>query len=246
MALIKHSKSQRLLKEAIVLDMGDLAKQAERILHNARAEAKQIHERAQVEAKKLIDAADERGYTDGFERGHAEGVIAGEKQGAQLALAERSTQIDQLITQWSGALKSWDESRAAILQEARDDILRFAIEVAKRVVHRTVQIDGSIVADQISAALALLSRPTTIKVAIHPHDRPLVDGILPELIGKLGSSEHVSIATDESITRGGCIISTEGGRVDATIDTQLQRIAEGVVPIDPMLQQPQNDASTST
>jgi flagellar assembly protein FliH len=230
MALIKYAKSQRLLKEAIVLDMGDLARQAERILQNAGAEARQILDRAHGESQALISNADQRGHAEGFERGYAEGVDAGEKQGAQQAFAQRNAQIDQLTSQWNVALQTWNQQRAAMLQEARDDILRFAFEVARQVVHRTVHADSSIVADQVAAALALLSRPTAIKVTIHPQDRPLVEQILPDLLAKLSSTVHATFATDEALVRGGCIVATEGGRVDASIETQLARIAEALIP----------------
>jgi flagellar biosynthesis/type III secretory pathway protein FliH len=237
MALIKHAHSQRLLKEAVVLDMGDLAKQAERILQNAQREAEDIRKRAREDAQQLIKNADGRGYTEGFERGHAEGLTAGAQEGAQRALKEHAEQINQTMARWSKALESWEHQRSAMLQEARDEILRFAFEVAKLVVHRTVKADSSIVADQVAAALALLARPSSVKVSIHPEDRSLVEQIIPELVAKFSTAQHATISSDDSIERGGCIVSTEGGRVDATIHTQLQRIIEALMPHD---QHPEN------
>jgi flagellar assembly protein FliH len=246
MALIKNDKSQRFLKEAIVLDMGDLARQAEQILESARADAAQILDRAKAQANAMIDAADERGYSAGFERGRVEGLDAGQREGEQTALLQRTTQIDQLVERWSAALKSWDDRRSIMIQEAHDDILRFAIEVARKVVQRTVQADPSIVRDQLSAALALLGRPTAVKVTVHPEDRLLVEQILPGLLEKLSSAAHASIAVDDLIMRGGCIVAADGGRVDATIDTQLQRIAEALVPQGSSPPQMDADASQIT
>src|SRR5436853_7410348 len=72
-ALIKNIQSDRLLKEAIVLDMGDLGRQADRLLSGARAEAQRLVDEARSEADRVIDGADQRGYSEGLERGLTEG-----------------------------------------------------------------------------------------------------------------------------------------------------------------------------
>ena len=97
MALIKHAKSDRALKEAIVLDMGDLARQAERLLANARSEAASILEQARTEAHRITNGADERGHAEGYARGVADGRLDGELQGREESIQLHAEQLQTQI-----------------------------------------------------------------------------------------------------------------------------------------------------
>jgi flagellar biosynthesis/type III secretory pathway protein FliH len=55
------------------------------------------------------------------------------------------------------------------------DVIRFAFAIGKKVVHRIVATDAAVVIDQVAAALAMVSHATSIEIAIHPEDRPLVE-----------------------------------------------------------------------
>lgn len=235
MALIKNAKSDRFLKEAVVLDMGDLARQAEQLLSSARAEAARIVQHAQVELQRLNIDAGKRGFDDGLARGLDEGRTAGMKEGRELAHAEMSAQLQQLTAQWQAALKQWETDRRTMIQEARDDVVRFAFSLGKKVVHRLVQADPTIARDQVTNALALLTRPAVVEIRINSLDRPLIDKALPDILADTAGCEHATVQEDSSITRGGCVVKTAGGAIDANIETQLERIAEALVPPAPAI-----------
>lgn len=231
MALIKHAKSDRLLKDAIVLDMSDLAQQARRMLDNARAEAQRIVEQGKAEAQQLIDSADEGGYAQGFERGMAEGREAGEREGREQALQQHAQQLATLTQQWTASLEQWESQREAMFHDAAEDVIRFAFLLARKVTHRVIESDPTVVRDQLAEALKLLSRPSAVEVVVNPEDRAMAEHVLPELASTIARCEHVALREDASIARGGCVIATAGGRIDATIETQLDRIAEALVPM---------------
>lgn len=230
MALIKNIQSNRLLKEAIVLDMGDLGRQADRLLTGARDEAQSISDQARAEANALVQGADKRGYAEGLERGLTEGRESGQREGRALAVEQAAKQLEQLIMSWTAALGQWETDRSAMLQDAREDVIRFAFALAQKVVHRMVAVDPTIVQDQLAQALALLSKPTAIEISVNPADRKLVEEVLPGLLVSVARCQHASLHDDPSITVGGCVVATANGRIDATIQTQLERIAEALVP----------------
>jgi len=248
MALIKNIQSDRLLKEAIVLDMGDLGRQADRLLSSARAEAQRITEHARSEADRLIQSADKRGYAEGLERGLAAARETGEREGRVLAVERVAKELEQLMQAWIAALEQWQVDRSAMLADAREDVIRFAFALAQKVVHRLVQTDSTIVRDQLAATLALLSKPTAIEISVNPADRQFAQEVLPGLLASIARCEHASIHDDPTMTRGGCVIATAGGRIDATIQTQLERIAEALVPeqLDSASTAPASDSQKTT
>ncbi|MCZ6543679.1 MAG: hypothetical protein O6768_08445, partial [Planctomycetota bacterium] len=73
MALIKNTEAAGFVRQGVVLDLGDLNRQAERVLEQARAEAQRIVEHSQAEAQELVAQAAQRGHAEGKEQGLTEG-----------------------------------------------------------------------------------------------------------------------------------------------------------------------------
>ena len=105
-----------------------------------------------------------------------------------------------------------------------------AVKLAEKVVRRVPSIDPTVVVDQVAEAIDYVARPCDVTVRIHPDDQPLVAEAMPMLVEQFANIEHVNLTTDETITRGGCTVSFGQGRIDATLDTQLDRIAEAMLP----------------
>jgi flagellar assembly protein FliH len=230
MPLIKNANADSHTRSAVVLDLGDLRRQADAILADARAEARRICEDAEHEAQQLIDGAAERGHADGFQRGLAEGREQGVREGREETKEAFGERIEALVNAWSDALDRWHEKRAAMLLAAREDVLAFAFELARKVVLRQIEIDPLIVRDQLAESLALLSRPSRVRISLHPEDRPLVEEIMPAVTAKYAEIEHAELRDDPDVQRGGCVVATERGVIDATIDRQLERIARTILP----------------
>lgn len=230
MTVLKRNSHSATASEAVVLDLSDLGAQARRLLANARAESKQIVDDARADAQCIRAEADERGYDEGKARGESDGRAQGAEDARRELMEQLKPRLDQLTESWQRALEHWEHTRSDMLLEAREDILTFAFELTTKIIGKAIARDPSLVQDQVAAALDLLNRPTVLNVVVHPDDEPLVQEVLPQLLQRIDGCDHAAIATDPSIARGGCIVRTAGGSVDATIDTQLQRIAESLLP----------------
>ena len=228
------------MKEAIVLDLGDLGAQAAKIRMRAEAQAEQILEdaRAQGEAtaKQLTQAAEERGHAEGLARGIAEGQAQGKAQ----ALDDAKQSLDQLTAAWSAVAAQWETQRIAMERDARQAVMSFALRMAEKIVHRVVALDSDTASRQVEEALALVLSPHDITVRIHPEDRAAVERALPQIVSQLAGLGHIELADDDAVGQGGCTLTLGGGQIDATIATQIERIAELVLP------QTHRDASNTT
>jgi flagellar biosynthesis/type III secretory pathway protein FliH len=226
--------ARTLARETIVLDLGDLVRQGEQIKAAARAEADRVLAEAKAERQRLIATAADEGRAAGLAKGTDEGLKQGEAAGRQGALAEFREKLAALEQGWLTALGKFEAERDRMLLEARQDIVRLAALSAEMVTKRHAALNPGAVADQLGAVLALLSRPTRLTVAIHPDDQAIVREALPGLTDKYAAATHVEITPDPAIGRGGCVARTSGGGViDATIETQLGRIVETLVPAAP-------------
>src|SRR5262245_4511430 len=122
-----------MLKDAVVLDMGDLAQQAQRMLATARLEAERIVEEATRRAEALIADAEPRGHAQGYERGVRQGRQHGEAEGRAVAALQHASQLAELSRNWSAALERWDAQLETMLHEARADVIRFAFALGSKI-----------------------------------------------------------------------------------------------------------------
>ena len=240
MALIKNTRAGPLTKGASVFDLGDLTRESERVLQEAKQQSQQIMQRAEQEAARLVDSATDRGFAEGKDQGLAQGREEGRKAGRAEAIAEVTPQLKDLQVSFTAAFEQWEGDRNGMLLAAREDVLRLALAVAEKVTYRIIQTDSTVIGDQLAEALALLVAPRAVTVAVAPQDRALVEAMLPELIDKINTCTHAAIRDDPSVTRGGCVISTGAGRIDATIERQIQRIVDTLLP-QPVEAAPSND-----
>jgi flagellar assembly protein FliH len=230
MAVIKSDQSTAVLGSAIVLDMGDLARQAEQIKEAAGLKAEAIVREAtqraghQAESAKL--EAREQGHAEGLEKG----LVEGREQGRQEALKEASQRFEKLDEAWTSAAADWEQQKERVFDEARSDVLELALRLAERVIHRTIEVDPTVIADRLDAALQSILQPLELAVRIHGQDREVLERTLPRLLAELPKLKNVTLIDDEQIERGGCVITYGQGRIDATIHTALRRIVELMLP----------------
>ncbi len=231
MAVIKRAQAEVATKSAVVLDLGDIAQHAELLRKQAQDRADQIIHDAECKRDELIANGYEQGERNGQAMGYKEGLAKGEEAGRQRSTVEARAQLDQIESAWISALDDFADRRHHLLVESKESVIRLAMAIAERVIHRTIEVDDRVVLAQVEHALKLIGRPTRATVLIHPDDGAMVRRALPTISARFGAIEHVICEEDESVGRGGCKVTTaDGGEIDASIETQSERIAQTLVP----------------
>jgi flagellar assembly protein FliH len=229
MALIKNRDAAGLVTRGFE-DLGELKSQADQIIAAARAEAGRVLDEARAEAQTLIDEATPRGFAEGREQGLTEGLAEGGQLGREDTIRQYTEQLESLAASWSAALDELVSGRQEMLHCAREDIVQLALAIAGKITRRVIELDPDVVKDQVADVLGLVNQPSGVTLSINPEDRKLVESVLPALCERLGRSDHVELRDDPSIERGGCVLATGKGRIDATVNTQIDRIAAALLP----------------
>ena len=230
MAMIRREQAGSIAGDAVLLHLGDLAKAGESLKREAEAQAEQARVDAQAERERIMAGAAEAGHAEGFAKGHAEGLKAGRAEGMAAARAERAEGLDALDATWTAALDRLEQDRRAMLVEARQEIVHVAALVAERVTRRAVELNEDGVEPMLEAVLEPIAVATSVKVTVHPDDLVLAREALPAVVRRFGTPGDVSIEGDASAPRGTCIARLAGGgSVDASIDTQLERLIRAMV-----------------
>jgi flagellar biosynthesis/type III secretory pathway protein FliH len=230
MAMISRANAEHAAKDAIVLDLGDLARQGESLRARARQEAETILAQARAERERLISTARAEGLTRGLAEGREQGRREGAEAGRAAALQEHKAALAAVEQGWAKALAEFLASRERTLAQARADMLTLAVRLAGRIVKRAVHADPGVAAAQVEAVLASVARRTRLVIRVNPLDEPAVRAALPALLARMPTAEHAELLPDPAVSRGSCLASTAGGGlIDATIEAQLDAVARQVL-----------------
>ncbi|MCC5822991.1 MAG: hypothetical protein LAT64_07185 [Phycisphaerales bacterium] len=231
MGMIRRADLEQCTRNALVMNLGDLGARGEAMIASAKSEAEKIVREARQERERLIAGAREEGRKAGFEQGRTEGIEVGREEGLRTARAEHAEALAAAARAWTGALESFERDRDAMLQAARVEIVQLAAEVASCVTRRAVELDASVVLAQMEAILGVIARPTSLVLRVHPDDLALANAELPAIVTRFEQCRHAELRPDPSLTRGSCVAATEeGGRVDAEIGAQIDRIVSALLP----------------
>jgi flagellar assembly protein FliH len=151
---------------------------------------------------------------------HAAGFREGEAAGQKRAAAELEPVLDRL----AGSIREMAGWRGEMRREAEADMLRLALEIARRVLRREMAVDPDALRGLVLAALEKLEGQEISRVKVHPSHAAL----LGELLRKRGAGQPVEVIADASREPGAAIFETERGNLDASVDAQLREIERGL------------------
>lgn len=233
MAIIKSSHATTLLKDSIVMDLGDVSRQAQQIRDSAEAKASRIIQEAEQQVESLRQAAHTesaaQGYQEGLEKGLKEGRQKGQQEGHEEAVTATSESLEAIQKAWSDAMRQWDENRQDVEREVQRSVVTFAVQFANKIIHRAIEFDPEIVVNQLADVLSYVLRPVDVTVRICREDRSVLESAMPRLLNDFSNVKHIHLTDDESVGRGGCVVTYGQGQIDASIETQLNRLTELII-----------------
>ncbi len=154
-----------------------------------------------------LEALQKEAWDEAYQKGHAEGVKAGEEE-----IAARARRYDQLLRALSNPFDRLDE-------EVEKELVELAIAMTKQLFRREIRINPAHVIGVVREAIRLLPVASrNVHVHLHPEDAALVrDTLTPA-----ENEPAWSIVEDPLIERGGCNVTTDNSRVDASNEKRLQ------------------------
>jgi flagellar assembly protein FliH len=156
-----------------------------------------------------------------------------EREASQNARALIQAEVEQEVVrtvdpwreQLSQTLHELDGLRLSLVSQSEKEVARLAIEIAKKIVHREVTIDNDIVMTLARIGLSRMQTRIAATIHLHPDDLAYVDAHR----NLLSSAQAISLVEDNSVGRGGCLLQTEMGDVDARIEQQFAEIERAFI-----------------
>lgn len=170
-----------------------------------RIDDRNLISRAREEAQSIRESASKEGYQEGLEQAKAD-----------------IQEVKNAITSFLGA-------KQAVFDYIAPDILEISVDIAQKIIKKELQQDPNVILDNIIALLKGLSKEETkITLRVNPAQVSLLKSETPNLLNEAGLDAKILVVPDETIMEGGCVVTTNNGVIDATIETQLAVISEAL------------------
>lgn len=143
------------------------------------------------------------------------------REGYEHGRAQAHAELADTIAQAAEMLRRAGSERQRVVAESSGRIAELSLKVASKVIGEQVQLDPSIVTRIVERTIADLEATADLSVRVNPEDLPQLEQQRATLERLLGGSGQLSLIADASIERGGCIVGSVNGEVDATVAAQL-------------------------
>lgn len=154
-------------------------------------------------------------------------LAAARKQGYEAGRAETEqktrAELEAVLARMAAAIGELAGTRSEMRRRAEQDVVKLALLIAKRVLHRELTVDENAMTALARVAFETLARAEKYKVTVHPRFAPTITAALPP-----GLASRVRVEPDPGREAGTLLIESPDGLTDASIDTQLEEIGRGL------------------
>lgn len=148
------------------------------------------------------------------------GFLQGEKAGMEIA----EQKIEAVMRRYSESILELGKLRPSLYSQVEREVVKLAVEVAKKIVHREIQVDKDIIQTLVRVALSHVAEKSAVTIHLNPMDHNHLLALRDELSQAEG--RDIALLADKSIERGGCLIQTECGDIDARIEEKFREVEQ--------------------
>jgi flagellar assembly protein FliH len=206
----KTNEAQKLKQEA--------EEEATRIVSDAESRVAELEASAASKVEAAEREAAKQGRVEGREEGYKEGVAEAERLVGRLHII-----LDRAM-----------DKRAEILAETEAQVVELVLLVAKKVVKVISENQKSVVVQNIQQALRKLKTKSDVIVRVNLADLQLSTEHVKDFVQMTENAKRIQIVEDSTVDRGGCVIETDFGEIDARIASQLSELEEKILEVAPI------------
>jgi flagellar assembly protein FliH len=161
------------------------------------------------------------GYEDGLREGIQRGIAQARAEAEQLAMKAQ----EQAAQRVAAVVESATLALNDVQQHFADRVTQLALEIARSVTGLAIDLNIDLIGPAVQRALeVILEEGLKPVVRIHPSDAELFGEALAPLLTR----HQASLLLDSEVERGGCLVDTPTGRVDATVAARWQDTLAGM------------------
>ncbi len=161
-----------------------------------------------------------QGYADGLMSGTERGTVEGRREGIEQALLEERKKLEDFSQALAEVVASVDPAIERWKEALESRVTDLAMGAVRSLLAAELSIDRPDAMGIVREALGHAEGALKATIRLSPPDRASLAERHDEFLAACAGLRSVELVDDSSII-GGCIIETENGVIDATMNTRL-------------------------
>lgn len=193
----------------------EIADHARQLVTDAEDRATALLADAHERARQLIQEAADRAtelHETVRQQAHDEGVAAGTDQA--------NREMSDMMSTMHNLVDMARLERHKLIESAEPELVRLATGIAERILHQQIALDRGVVVEMAKVAIARLVDRESVTVRVNPADLERMRQHRDEFLNA-SDIKHLRVIEDQRVDRGGVLVETDGGTIDARISTQF-------------------------
>ncbi|MEK7689672.1 MAG: FliH/SctL family protein [Bdellovibrionota bacterium] len=177
-----------------------------------------------IVAKKVADL-ELVAFTQGHDNGYKDGFKKGEAEAIQKFTEAGKARVDRL----DSFLMDCEASKVKIFEANEKFLIGMIFKLAKYLALKEIGRDPEYVLRLAHQVLEKHDLRDHVRIRVNPKDLESAAMIKTELPKRVGEMRNLTLEASEEVREGGCVVETEWLAVDASLETQIQRLHDALV-----------------
>lgn len=190
----------------------DLTLQTQEILDNARREGEEIVAQAHREAELFIEVMKNEGYDQGLKAGAEE-------------VENRKRQLEE---EYNLKMEELDKEYQAKVADIEPKLVDTFINVFSNVTHTIAEDKKDMIIYLINSVMNNVDTCKEFVIHVSPDDYRFAINNQNLITGALSKEVHIEISEDSTLSRNECLIETDSGVFDCSLDVQLSNLIKDI------------------
>lgn len=203
--------------------------EAAQIKKDAEAEAQKIIQEAQAERDRIIADSQKQGYDKGYEDGYQDG----------------NKEAERLVERMHNVLDAVMARREEILSETEYQIVELVVLMARKVVKIISENQKNVIMNNVLQALKKVKGRGDVTIRVNLADVKLTTEHINDFIQRVEAVKGITVMEDTTVEKGGCIVETDFGAIDARISSQLTELEQKIMEMSPVKTIAKSDIPTA-
>lgn len=203
--------------------------QAQVLRQQALDEASNAIEAAKKEAEAILAAANAR-KDEQLKLGYDEGYKKGEESGFREGNLEAQRLTDRLHT----IIERTMDKRQEILAETEQQIVDLVLLMTRKIVKVISENQRNVVVSNVVQALRKVKGRGEVIIRVNLNDVAMTTQHIKDFLSTAENIKNITVVEDSTVDRGGCVIETDFGAIDAKIVSQLNEIEQRILEVSPI------------
>lgn len=181
----------------------------------AELERLSLEEKVEREALERLKDVQEQAYQQAYQLGLDEG--------RESAFNQSKEEFGHALVRLDDLLASIENLKVDLIACNETQIVRLVFQLAKRLVIREINEKPELILEIVKEAVQSAQTEENVSVRVSPRDFSFIESIREKLGKDHENVRRASIEAADDVSDGGCIVETNYGRVNATIDQRLNK-----------------------